>query len=88
MIKLLAMSLFIVVGAIVGLLFHRMIGNRNLPAPLCMGLGVIGSFAGIWVADIADLHLVSTTIDGIIFATAGSTLVLALNLLIRGRRRN
>ena len=85
MIKLLAMSLFIVVGAVVGLLFHRMIGNNNLPLPLCMGLGVIGAFVGIWLADIADLHLIGNTIDSIIFAAVGSALVLVLNLLIRGR---
>lgn len=85
MIKLLAMSLFIVVGAVIGFIFHRLVGNSKLPVHLCMALGVFGSFAGIWLADLADLHFIGNVIDGLLFASAGSILVLVLNSIIRRR---
>jgi len=92
MIKLVAMSLFIVIGVVIGLLFQRFIAsykpNYILSAPLCIGLGIIGSFAGILLADIADLRLIGNVIDSIIFASIGSTLLLTLNLLVRSNSKS
>ena len=83
MFKLLAMSLFIVVGAVIGFFFHRLADQGNLPVHLSMALGVFGSFAGIWLADLADLHFIGNVVDSLMFATAGSLLILTLNSLIR-----
>jgi len=90
MIKLLAMSLFVVIGAAVGAAFyhltsHSLADNRKIPLVLCLVLGVMGAFAGIWIADLADIHMIGNVIDNILFATVGSALFLGLNLLIRSR---
>lgn len=84
MIKLLAVSVFIAVGAITGVLFHKL--TAKLSITNCLLLGVAGAFAGIWIADIADVHMIGNVIDNIIFAACGSTLLLSLNAIIRSRR--
>lgn len=88
MIKLAAMSLYIVVGVVIGGLFYRTYGPDKLTLPLCLLLGVLGAFAGLWIADLADIHLIGNVIDSLIFSSVGSALLLALNLLVRNRNKN
>lgn len=83
MIKLLAMSVFMAVGAIIGTVFFRIFANERFTLPLCIGLGILGAFAGMLLADLADIRLVGNLIDGLMFAAIGSCALLGLNLLIR-----
>lgn len=85
MIKLIAMSVFIAVGAIIGSIFFRFFPNEKITLPLCIGLGILGAFAGMLLADLADIRLVGNLIDGLLFASAGSAALLGLNLLMRRR---
>ncbi len=80
MIKLLAMSVFGVTGAITGAVFCR-VANTGISQPMCIGLGVLGAFGGILLADLADLRLIGNLADGLLFASAGSILLLCLNWL-------
>ncbi len=83
MFKLIAMSVFIAVGAIIGSLFFRYYANNRVSHPLCIGLGILGAFGGMLLADLADVHLMGNLIDGLLFATLGSAALLLLNLLLR-----
>lgn len=83
MIKLLAMSLFIFVGAAIGSLFYRLFGHHNLSLPMCIGIGVLGAFAGMLLADLADLRLIGNLADALLFSSIGSITLLALNRLLR-----
>lgn len=85
MYKLLSVSLFIAIGIIVGSLFYKYYKRRTLPLAICLVLGVLGAFAGLWISDLADLRLIGNVTDGVIFATTGSVLLLGLNLFLRGR---
>jgi len=81
MIKLAAMLVFVMVGAVIGALFYRLFSHHKLTLPLCIGLGVLGAFAGMLLADLADIRLVGNMIDALLFSSIGSVLLLGLNLL-------
>lgn len=85
MIKLIAMLLYVVIGALIGGLFYKYFANQKLTLPICIILGIMGSFGGLFLSDLADIRLVGNLIDSIIFSTIGSFLLLGLNLGIRGR---
>jgi len=89
MIKLAAMLLFVVVGAVIGVLFFRISfvlwGQHKLTLPLCIGLGIIGAFGGLLTADMADIRLVGNLIDGLLFSSIGSALLLGINLIFRSK---
>lgn len=91
MIKLAAMLLFVVVGAVIGILFFRLSSRLSgqyrsaqpLTLPLCIGLGILGAFGGLLIADLTDIRLVGNLIDGLLFSSIGSTLLLGINLVFR-----
>ena len=91
MIKLAAMLLFVVVGAVIGILFFRLSSKlpgqyrstQPLTLPLCIGLGILGAFGGLLIADLTDIRLVGNLIDGLLFSSIGSTLLLGINLVFR-----
>lgn len=89
MIKLAAMLLFAAVGAVTGVLFFkltsRLTGQQRLTLPLCIGLGIIGAFGGLLIADLADIRLFGNLIDGLIFSSTGAALLPAINLLVRSK---
>ena len=89
MIKLAAMLLFVVVGAIIGILFFRLSlklqGQQKITLPLCIGLGIIGAFGGLLLADLADIRLVGNLIDGLLFSSIGSIVLLGINLVFRSK---
>ncbi len=89
MIKLAAMLLFVVVGATIGILFFRYFlkpsGQQKITLPLCIGLGIIGAFGGLLVADLADIRLIGNLIDGLLFSSIGSVLLLGINLVFRNK---
>ncbi len=86
MIKLLAMSVFIVVGAVIGGLFYRKFGNDKLTLPMCLIIGILGAFAGLWIPDITDIRLVGNLVDSLLFSSIGSALLLGLNLVISRKK--
>ena len=77
------MSVFIAVGAIIGGVFFRFFANDKITLPICIGLGVLGAFAGMLLADLADIHLAGNLLDGLLFASLGSAALLGLNRLLR-----
>jgi len=83
MIRFLAMFLFVAVGLIFGILSYKLSDGRRASLPICLILGVMGAFAGMWLADIAEIRIVGNLIDSLLFASLGSTVVLGLNLLLR-----
>lgn len=83
MIKLIAMSVFIAVGAIIGFVFYRFLASGRISLPICMSLGILGAFAGMLLADLADIHLLGNLLDGLLFASIGSAALLALNFFLR-----
>jgi len=87
MIKILAMSIYIVVGAIVGMLFYTLVKrlktSLQLNLWLCILIGVMGAFAGLLLSDLAEIHLFGNVTDSLIFSSLGSLLLLTLNSLIR-----
>jgi len=87
MIKILAMSIYIVVGAIVGAAFYTLMkklkASSQLNLWLCILIGVMGAFAGLLLADLADIHMFGNVTDSLISSSLGSLLLLALNSLIR-----
>ena len=87
MIKLAAMLFFVAVGAVVGVLFFRLSfllwGQHRLTLPLCIGLGIIGAFGGLLLADLADIRLAGNLIDGLLFSSIGSAALLGINLALR-----
>lgn len=87
MIKLAAMLVFVAVGAAIGSLFYKLIGHQKLTLPVCVGLGVLGAFAGMLLGDLADIRLVGNMIDGLLFSSVGSVLILGLNLLLRPQNK-
>lgn len=89
MIKLAAMLLFVVTGAVIGVLFFKLSfklwGQHRLTLPLCIGLGILGAFGGLLIADLADIRLVGNLIDGLLFSSIGSAALLGINLAFRAR---
>ncbi len=85
MIKLLAVSVFIAVGVIIGNIFFQLFPHNRISRPLCMGIGVLGAFAGMLLADLADIRLVGNLIDGLLFSAFGSAALLAINLILKRR---
>ncbi len=85
MIKFAAMSLYIIVGVVIAGIFYKTYEPNKLTLPLCLLLGVLGAFAGLWISDLADIHLIGNVIDSLIFSSIGSALLLGLGLLVRGR---
>ena len=88
MFKLIAMSVFIAVGAIVGSLFYQLTGRKTLSRPHCIGLGILGAFAGLLLADLADIRLLGNLLDGLLFSSIGSLALLTLNLLLRSKNQS
>ena len=72
-------------GITVGGLFYKYYSRGTLPLTICLVLSVLGAFAGLWISDLADLNFIGNVTDSIIFATAGSVLLIGLNLFLRGR---
>ena len=85
MIKLFAMSVFIAVGAIIGGVFFKRFARGSISLPLCIGLGVLGAFAGMLLADLAEIHIVGNVVDGLLFSSLGSAALLGLNLVLKRR---
>lgn len=88
MFKLIAIFVFIAVGAIVGKLFSQLIAKQKIPRSHCVGLGVLGAFAGLLLADLADIHLLGNLVDGLLFSAIGSLALPALNLLLRSKNQS
>jgi len=87
MIKFLAMSIYVVVGVVVGVAFYtlakKLKASSQLNLWLCILIGVMGAFAGLLLSDLADIHLFGNVIDSLVFSSIGSLLLLTLNSLIR-----
>jgi len=81
------MSIYIVVGAIIGTAFHtavtKLASNSHFNLWLCILIGVMGAFAGLLLSDLANIHLFGNVTDSLIFSSLGSLLLLTLNSLIR-----
>jgi len=83
--RLAGITLFALVGVAIGLLAYRILGHRRITPWQSVLAGIAGSFAGLWLADIADIRLFGNLFNSLFFAACGALIVVPLTALFTAR---
>jgi uncharacterized membrane protein YeaQ/YmgE (transglycosylase-associated protein family) len=76
---------WLVIGAVAGLLAGILVKGGGFGLLGDIVVGIIGAFIGGWLAGVLHIHIASGWINGIITATIGAVLLLALLRAVRRR---
>jgi len=82
--RLLGPYIFVFVGVIIGLITTYLFKNPLRIAPNII-LGILGSFFGLWLRDVLDLHLGGNTSGAILAAAVGALVFTVTANLILNR---
>ncbi len=82
--KLIGSGLFIIIGIIAAIFITHRFGEKSAGYAVNIVVGIVGSFAGLWLKDLFDIQLLGNLSGAAIFSALGAFLCLIpFNLIYR-----
>lgn len=84
--KLIGSGLFIIIGIVAAIIVTRRFGKKSAGYTVNIAVGVVASFAGLWLKDLFDIQLLGNLSGAVVFSTMGAFIALIpLNLIYKAR---